>query len=141
MATKPETYGAMPATGYMRESQLIPAIFPFSSATLWRKVKARTFPKPVKLGPRITAWRVEDIRELLYRGVWADSDQPSPARLGAPSLCASEEVVSRPTTNCDSSVPSLTPDSGSEKGARQPQTDNSANFASPRRASGKVRAR
>jgi prophage regulatory protein len=65
MATKPETYGAMPATGYMRQSQLIPAIFPFSSATLWRMVKAGTFPQPVKLGPRITAWRVEDIRELL----------------------------------------------------------------------------
>jgi prophage regulatory protein len=65
MATNPETYGAMPATGYMRQSQLIPAIFPFSSATLWRKVKAGTFPKPVKLGPRITAWRVEDIREQL----------------------------------------------------------------------------
>jgi predicted DNA-binding transcriptional regulator AlpA len=68
MATSSETYGAMPATGYMRQSQLIPAIFPFSSATLWRKVKAGTFPKPVKLGPRITAWRVEDIREMLQRG-------------------------------------------------------------------------
>jgi prophage regulatory protein len=68
MTTKPETFGTMPATGYMRQSQLIPSIFPFSSATLWRKVKAGTFPKPVKLGPRITAWRVEDIRELLRRG-------------------------------------------------------------------------
>src|SRR6476646_10176280 len=65
MATNPETYGAMPATGYLRQSQLIPAIFPFSSATLWRMVKAGTFPQPVKLGPRITAWRVEDIRGLL----------------------------------------------------------------------------
>jgi prophage regulatory protein len=68
MATNPKTYGAMPATGYMRQSQLIPAIFPFSSATLWRKVKAGTFPKPVKLGPRITAWRVEDIRKLIEQG-------------------------------------------------------------------------
>jgi len=68
MATNSETYGVMPATGYMRQSQLIPAIFPFSSATLWRKVKAGTFPKPIKLAPRITAWRVEDIRELLQRG-------------------------------------------------------------------------
>jgi prophage regulatory protein len=67
MATTPDKYGAMPATGYMRQSQLIPSIFPFSSATLWRKVKAGTFPKPVKLGPRITAWRVEDIRALLKR--------------------------------------------------------------------------
>jgi prophage regulatory protein len=68
MATNPKMYGAMPATGYMRQSQLIPAIFPISSATLWRKVKAGTFPKPVKLGPRITAWRVEDIRKLIEQG-------------------------------------------------------------------------
>jgi predicted DNA-binding transcriptional regulator AlpA len=57
--------GSLPATGYVRQSQLIPAIFPFSSATLWRKVKAGTFPKPVKLGPRITAWRVEDIHAFI----------------------------------------------------------------------------
>lgn len=61
--------GHLPQTGYLRQAQLIPAIFPFSSATLWRKVKAGTFPKPVKLGPRITAWRVEDIREALQGGV------------------------------------------------------------------------
>ena len=59
--------GSLPETGYVRQSQLIPAIFPFSSATLWRKVKAGTFPQPVKLGPRITAWRVEDIRRLIER--------------------------------------------------------------------------
>ncbi|HEX9588927.1 MAG TPA: AlpA family phage regulatory protein [Bradyrhizobium sp.] len=140
MAKSSKTYGAMPATGYMRQSQLIPAIFPFSSATLWRKVKEGTFPKPIKLAPRITAWRVEDIRELLYRGVWAESNHPSPARLGTPSLCTSAEVASRPTTNCDSNVPSLMLESGSENEGRQPQTD-SADFASSRLSSGKVRAR
>ena len=57
--------GSLPETGYVRQSQLIPGIFPFSSATLWRKVKAGTFPQPVKLGPRITAWRVQDIRSLI----------------------------------------------------------------------------
>jgi predicted DNA-binding transcriptional regulator AlpA len=67
MALDSKTYGAMPATGYMRQSQLIPAIFPFSSATLWRMVKAGTFPKPVKLTSRITAWRVEEIREFIER--------------------------------------------------------------------------
>jgi prophage regulatory protein len=59
--------GSLPETGYVRQSQLIPGIFPFSSATLWRKVKAGTFPQPVKLGPRITAWRVQDIRSLFER--------------------------------------------------------------------------
>jgi prophage regulatory protein len=140
MTKTQESYGVLPATGYMRQSQLIPAIFPFSPATLWRKVKAGSFPKPVKLGPRITAWRVEDIRELLYRGIWPDSNDPSPARLGTPSLCASEEVASRPTTNCNSNLPSLTLDSGSENEGRQPQT-HSANFASSRLCSGKARAR
>ena len=61
--------GALPETGYVRQSQLIPVIFPFSSATLWRKVKAGTFPRPVKLSPRITAWGVEDIRALIRDGI------------------------------------------------------------------------
>jgi prophage regulatory protein len=52
----------LPATGYVRQSQLIPGILPFSDSTLWRKVKAGEFPKPVKLSKRITCWRVEDIR-------------------------------------------------------------------------------
>ncbi len=68
MPTPPPPPGSLPATGYVRQAQLIPAIFPFSAATLWRKVKAGTFPKPVKLGPRITAWRVEDIREVMRSG-------------------------------------------------------------------------
>jgi prophage regulatory protein len=62
-------HGALPETGFVRQSQLIPAIFPFSSATLWRKVRAGTFPAPVKLGPRITAWRVDDIRAAIRDGV------------------------------------------------------------------------
>lgn len=54
--------GRLPEAGYLRQSQLIPIIVPFSSATLWRKVKAGEFPRPVKLSERVTAWRVEDIR-------------------------------------------------------------------------------
>ncbi|KWR88597.1 AlpA family transcriptional regulator [Cupriavidus sp. IDO] len=57
--------GKLPETGYVRQSQLIPAILPFSSATLWRKVKAGTFPKPVKLSERVTAWDASSIREYL----------------------------------------------------------------------------
>lgn len=58
-------FGELPATGYVRQSQLIPAPVPFSSATLWRRVKAGTFPRPVKLSERVTAWRVEDVRQWL----------------------------------------------------------------------------
>jgi hypothetical protein len=55
----------LPDDGYVRQSDLIPSPVPFSSATLWRKVKNQTFPAPVKLGERITAWKVSDIREWL----------------------------------------------------------------------------
>lgn len=50
---------------YVRQSQLIPAVLPFSVATLWRKVKNGTFPQPVKLSERITAWRAEEVRQWL----------------------------------------------------------------------------
>lgn len=137
MATNPETYGAMPVTGYMRQSQLIPAIFPFSSATLWRKVKAGSFPKPVKLGLRITAWRVEDIRELLQRGVWAPHNRTGPSpktRVGEPSQSTSEEKVA------SRNVPSLTLDSSRKIENPWPQT-GAADCASSLLSSRKARAR
>ncbi len=57
----------LPAEGFVRQAALIPGIVPFSAATLWRKVKSKDFPAPVKLSERITAWRVEDVREWLQR--------------------------------------------------------------------------
>jgi prophage regulatory protein len=33
----------------------------FSAPTLWRKVKEKTFPAPVKIGIRGVAWVVEEI--------------------------------------------------------------------------------
>lgn len=44
----------------IRTKQLL-AILPFSSATLWRKVRQGTFVAPIKLGPRITVWKLEDV--------------------------------------------------------------------------------
>ncbi len=58
-------FGGLPETGYVRQAQLIPDIVPISSATLWRQVKAGSFPAPVKLSQRVTAWRVEDVREWM----------------------------------------------------------------------------
>ena len=57
----------LPAEGFVRQAGLIPDIVPFSPATLWRKVKSKEFPAPVKLSTRITAWRVQEIREWLDR--------------------------------------------------------------------------
>ena len=47
------------------------ALVPFSSATLWRKVRSGDFPAPVKLSERITAWRVEDITAWLQQQLGA----------------------------------------------------------------------
>jgi len=40
-------------------------LLPFSPSTLWNMVSKSRFPKPVKLGKRITAWRVRDVRDWL----------------------------------------------------------------------------
>jgi prophage regulatory protein len=55
----------LPETGYIRQSQLIPDILPFSAATLWRLVKAKKFPAPIKLSKRVTAWKAIEIKEWL----------------------------------------------------------------------------
>ena len=55
----------LPPTGYIRKAQLIPAIIPVSSSTLWRWVKNGQFVPPVKLSENVTAWRVEDVRQWL----------------------------------------------------------------------------
>jgi prophage regulatory protein len=66
----------LPETGYLRLLQIlgdteaeppIPAVIPVGRSTWWAGVKSGRFPKPVKLGPRTTAWRVEDIRALIER--------------------------------------------------------------------------
>jgi len=54
----------LPADGFIRQSQFL-RLVPFSPATLWRKVATGRAPQPVKLGERITAFRVEDVRRYL----------------------------------------------------------------------------
>lgn len=64
---------ALPATGFVRLAQLVQdprnpekaAPLPFSKATLWRMVNAGRFPAPIKLSERITAWRVDEVREWI----------------------------------------------------------------------------
>ena len=50
-------------SGFIRQQQLIESrLVPFSASTLWRKVKAREFPAPIKVSSHITAWRMSDVR-------------------------------------------------------------------------------
>ena len=59
-------------TGFMRLPQIIgdrksniPPIIPVSRSSWWAGVKSGKYPKPVKLGVRTTAWRVQDIHNLI----------------------------------------------------------------------------
>ena len=71
-------FDTLPDRAFIREAQLVqspkrpdtPAPLPFSAPTLWRKVKAGTFPQPVKLSDRVTAWNVGAVRAWLA-GQWA----------------------------------------------------------------------
>ena len=64
------SFDTLPDSAFIREAQLVqspkrpttPAPLPFSAPTLWRKVKAGTFPKPVKLSVRVTAFNVGAVR-------------------------------------------------------------------------------
>jgi len=56
----------IPTTGFLRLPQIL-TIFPISKSSWWEGCKSGRFPKPVKLGPRTTVWRAEDIAELINR--------------------------------------------------------------------------
>ena len=56
----------IPSTGFLRLPQVL-AIIPISKSVWWEGCKTGRFPKPVKLGPRTTAWRAEDITALVKR--------------------------------------------------------------------------
>jgi len=67
----------LPETGYLRLSQIvgnlkanppIPPIIPVCKSTWWKGVKTGIYPKPIKLSPRVTVWRVEDIRAFIEKG-------------------------------------------------------------------------
>ena len=54
----------LPPTGFLRLSQVLDLI-PVSKTTWWDGVKEKRFPQPVKIGPKTTVWRVEDIRAFI----------------------------------------------------------------------------
>jgi len=51
---------ALPTKGFVRQATILP-VLGFSASTLWRRVKQSSFPQPIKLSERVTAWRAEDI--------------------------------------------------------------------------------
>ncbi len=54
----------LPTTGFIRLKD-VQRFIPVSTSTWWKGVKEGIYPQPVKLSPRTTAWKAEDIRALI----------------------------------------------------------------------------
>lgn len=54
----------IPATGFVRLPQIL-SVFPVSPASWWRGVKSGRYPQSIKLGPKTTVWKAEDIHRLI----------------------------------------------------------------------------
>ncbi|NVK02439.1 MAG: AlpA family phage regulatory protein [Oceanospirillaceae bacterium] len=59
-----EKKSVLPETGFIRLPEILQVI-PVGKSTWWAGVQSGRFPKGFKLGPRTTAWRVEDIKALI----------------------------------------------------------------------------
>ncbi len=57
-------YELLPKTGYVRLPVVL-NVFPVSKSTWWAGIKSGKYPRGVKLSPRVTAWKVEEIRALI----------------------------------------------------------------------------
>ncbi len=67
------SFDSLPDSAFLRAAELVrdpkrpaqQALLAISAPTLWRWVKAGHFPKPVKLSPAVTAWKVGDVRRFM----------------------------------------------------------------------------
>ena len=62
----------LPEYGFIRLKHILGPLgpIPISKSTWWVGVKEGRYPKPLKIGHRITVWRVEEIRGLIETGAW-----------------------------------------------------------------------
>ena len=73
---KQEISLVLPPEGLVRLPMVI-GVLGIGKTTWWCGIKQGRFPKPVKLGPRTSAWRVEDIRALIANPAQAATAAPS----------------------------------------------------------------
>ncbi len=64
----------LPETGFLRQAQILgdpkadppsPPIIPVSKSSWWKGISNGRYPKPLKLAPNTTVWKVEDIIALI----------------------------------------------------------------------------
>ena len=64
----------LPPTGFLRLAQIVgnpktntPPLIPTGRTSFLNGVKSGKYPKPIKLGLRTTAWKVQDIKDLIEK--------------------------------------------------------------------------
>jgi len=63
-SSRPSPDGSLPENGFVRLPTIL-KVYPISRSGWWQGVRDGRFPAGVKLSPKVRAWRVEDIRQLL----------------------------------------------------------------------------
>lgn len=63
-ARRPVILKDLPENSFLRLDQVL-SLIPVGKSTWWAGCKSGRFPKPIKLGPRTTVWRVGDIIALM----------------------------------------------------------------------------
>ena len=66
-------FDTLPDSGFVRLPTLL-LLFACSRATIWRWVKTGKIPAPVKLGPRITAWPIGQLRQAILARMKGEPD-------------------------------------------------------------------
>jgi len=64
--SKPQGAFTLPETGFLKLPQVLQLI-PISKTALYSGIKKGIYPAQVKLGVRSSAWRCEDIRDLIQK--------------------------------------------------------------------------
>ena len=54
----------IPSTGFLRLPQIMELV-PISKSAWWEGCRTGRYPKPVKIGPRTTVWRAEEIKAFI----------------------------------------------------------------------------
>lgn len=67
IGSTPQLNGQLPEEGLLRLPD-VRALYPVGKTTWYEGIKRGTYPPPVRIGRKASAWRVEHIRELIDHG-------------------------------------------------------------------------
>ena len=69
----------LPEEGFARLPQVL-YVLGIGKTSLWQGIKTGKYPAPIKLGPRTTVWRVEDIRAVIDQYSKGESNDNTTAK-------------------------------------------------------------